>query len=290
MDLVFNFLTKFIVFLLIFFIVCTIYTIPFRVYYHFKGYRKKKGTYTYVGYGNFFKKVFYEFPKQYVFDYLNRDPDEFRDYGFHMICGKQGTGKTITLVYLLMRYQKMYPKLKVATNMYYKYQAESISSWKDLVFKSNGIYGMIHVIDEVQNWFCSNQSKDFPPEMIKEITQQRKQRKVIFGTSQVFSRVAKPIREQVYMVYEPVTLFGCITFVRKYEPELDSKDGSIVKSKFRGMFWFVHNREIREAFDTYKKIEDLSLSGFSDSSRLYSQPIVNNNVVKLASKNIIKRG
>lgn len=256
-------------FIFIFLIFCFIWTIPFRVYYYFKGFRRLKGSYKYVGYGNFFKKIFYEFPKQYVYDSITRNPDEFRDFGFHMICGKQGTGKTITLVYLLLRYQKMYPKLKVDTNMYYKYQDKQINSWKDIVFTDNGIYGQISVIDEVQTWFSSNQSKDFPPEMLKEITQQRKQRKVIFGTSQVFTRVAKPIREQVYMVYEPVTLFGCLTFVRKYEPVLDSKDGNITKSKLRGFFFFVHNKKIREAFDTYHKIEDMANSGFINSSSQY---------------------
>ncbi len=111
--------------------------------------------------------------------------------------------------------------------------------------EQNGIYGEIDVLDEIQNWFNSLQSKDFPPEMLTEITQQRKQTKMILGTSQVFSRLAKPIREQTYMLYEPTTLFGCLTFVRKYEIETNA-DGLADNKKYRGCFFFIQNEELRK--------------------------------------------
>ena len=155
---------------------------------------------------------------------------------------------------MLLRLKKMYPRLKIKTNFNFNYQDGEINHWKDIVSSTNGIYGEINVIDEVQNWFNSLQSKDFPIEMISEITQQRKQRKCIIGTSQVFSRVAKPIREQTYFLYEPVTLFGCLTIVRKYKPLL-SADGLTDTKNLIGMFFFVHNKELRESFDTYHKIE-----------------------------------
>lgn len=266
MDIIYNFF-KFIIILII--SIVLLYNLLvfswYCFYYIFKKMRKIKGEYRFVGYGNIFKKLLYEFPRQKAYDIISFNPDTFREYGFHLITGKQGTGKTITLVYLLLRYQKMYPKLKVKTNMYYKYQDGSIDHWKDLVNSENGIYGEIDVIDEVQNWFSSNQSKDFPPEMLREVTQQRKQRKMIIGTSQVFTRVAKSIRENVYLVYEPLTLFGCITIVRAYEPTLDT-NGTVINKKPRKTFFFVHNNEIRNAFDTYRKILDMSESGFVDNN------------------------
>lgn len=172
-----------------------------------------------------------------VLDRFNKDPDRFTEYGVHIIAGKQGTGKSITLTYMLMRYQKMYPKLKVKTNYYYEFENAHIGHWKDVVNGTNGIYGEIDVLDEIQNWFNSLQSKDFPPEMLTEITQQRKQTKMILGTSQVFTRVAKPIREQTYMLYEPITIFGCLTFVRKYEISTNA-DGLTDNKKFRRLFLF----------------------------------------------------
>ena len=261
MNIIYKWLIQFIMVLGA--IIC-LYTILFGIWcivYRLKGFKRLKGEYRYVGYGSKLKRLLIDFPRQLAYDYLTFDPDTFRDYGFHLLTGKQGSGKTITLVYLLRRYQKMYPKLVVKTNMNYKHEHGQINHWKDLIFSNNGIYGEIDVIDEVQNWFSSNQSKDFPPDMLQEITQQRKQRKMIIGTSQVFTRVAKPIRENVYLVYEPRTIFGCLTIVKKYEPIMDDK-GTVIQQKPRGMFFFVHNKEIRESFDTYKKIEKLAADGF----------------------------
>lgn len=212
-----------------------------------------------------FKRLFVLFPRQIVNDLFNRQDYEFLENGFHLFVGEQGSGKTITLVYMLLQMQKKYPKMLVRTNMGYKYENGTINSWKDLVFKNNGIYGQIDVIDEVQNWFNSLQSKDFPPEMFSEITQQRKQRKCIYGTSQVWGRVAKPIREQVAFVYKPCTIFGCLTIVRKFKPNVDD-EGTIDKLEPRGMFFFIHNAEIRNAFDTYKKIQVQSLKGYKSEN------------------------
>lgn len=277
----YSFLSSFCIkfFLVIFVIFSLFFSLFFFwvIYYKKKEHlSRKKGEYKYVGYGFFLRKIFIEFPRQFAYDWLTKDPDEFRDFGFHMICGQQGKGKTITLVYLLLRYQKMYPKLVVKTNMSYKYEDGQINDWRDLLNSNNGIYGEVDVLDEVQNWFSSNQSKDFPPSMLEEITQQRKQRKIIIGTSQVFTRVAKPIRENVYMLYEPVTLFGCITIVRKYLPIVSADGSAMDKKKPKGMFFFVHNKEIRNAFDTYKKIQKLKESGFIDRSKQFNTVQVTN--------------
>lgn len=211
---------------------------------------------------SFFRKLFIDFPKAFVNDLFERDPDGFRDYGLHLICGEQGSGKTITLAYILNEYKADYPLAHIRTNFYYEKQDGEITHWKDLIFTDNGIYGQIEVLDEIQNWFSSNQSKDFPIEMIQEISQQRKQRKVIYGTAQVFTRVAKPIREQVTFLYQPFTIFGCLTIVRVSRPVMDD-NATVLRQKFLRMFFFVHSKDVRDAFDTYRKIEKLSDGGFS---------------------------
>lgn len=220
---------------------------------------------------SFIERLIWELPYQIVTDIFNTQDYEFKENGFHLIVGEQGSGKTITLVYLLEQYRKQYPKIKIRTNMKYIHEDGEIKTWRDLVFKNNGIYGQIDVLDEVQNWFNSLQSKDFPVEMFQEITQQRKQRKMIIGTSQVWQRVAKPIREQVKLVYKPVTLCGCLTIVRVFKP-LVNDDGCIDEMKYRGCFFFVHNKELREAFDTYHKIQVMSLKGFKAQTAIANNP------------------
>lgn len=152
----------------------------FLYYYFVENMRLQKGSVRYFGHGSKIKRLLIDLPKQMVLDRFNFDPNEFREYGVHIIAGKQGCGKSITLTYLLNRYVEMYPMLKIATNYYYKDEDYHISHWKDILNINNGKYGVVVVLDEIQNWFNSLQSKDFPPEMLTEITQQRKQRKVIF--------------------------------------------------------------------------------------------------------------
>jgi hypothetical protein len=214
---------------------------------------------------SFFSKIFLQFPRQFIDDLRHKQDYEFEQYGVHIICGEQGSGKTTTVVYLLNKWLKMYPHCRVSTNMAYKHESSSINHWKDIVSDNNGILGKVEVLDEIQTWFSSNQSKDFPPEMLQEVSQQRKQRKAIIGTAQVFSRMSKPLREQTHFVYLPMTLFGCITIVRKSHAKYWN-DEKQTFNRYTGFFFFVHTPEIRDAFDTYKKIEKYSETGFIPTS------------------------
>ena len=231
-----------------------------------KGKRFKKGVSKKPRKRSAFLKLFYDFPKQYAHDLFERDPDYFKEYGVHVIAGKQGSGKTVTLAYLLRYYKEWYPNLKIKTNFGYLNEDGPIEHWTDMVASNNGTYGEIDCIDEVQNWFNSLASKDFPPEMMTEITQQRKQRKSILCTSQVFTRIAKAIREQTYLLYEPITAFGCLTIVRVFSVLLNA-DGISEKKKLRKLFFFVQDEGLRSSFDTYKKIEKMIEIGFKDETQ-----------------------
>lgn len=233
----------------------------------FKGYKIKKGTRQPLKKPNFLYQLFVAFPRRYAKDMLKREPDFFRYQGLHIFCGEQGSGKTIALVEFMMRMQKEYPEAKIMTNFGYLKQNTELVHWKQLLDYKNGFKGVIVGIDELQNWFSSNESANFPVEMLEVVTQNRKNRRVILGTSQVFTRLAKPIREQATLIYEPITLLGCLTIVRVKKPILDAV-GNIIEKKSRGWYFFVHTDELREAYDTYKVIERLSNSGFKENKYL----------------------
>lgn len=236
--------------------------IQFLWMFFIKGKKFKKGKHKVIKKRSLIRRIVIDFPYQFWIDTFNHHPDDFRPYGVHVFCGEQGAGKTVALTQFLLKYQKEYPLLRVKTNYGYKYEDGEITHWSDLIHSNNGIYGEIDVLDEIQNWFNSMQSKDFPPEMMTEITQQRKQKKIIVGTAQVFSRIAKPIREQIQFIYKPITVFGCMTIVRKYKPKVSSSNGDLSDLKLRGCYFFIHNKELRDSFNTYKKIERMSLEGF----------------------------
>ena len=229
--------------------------------YHRAGYRRKGKGRRQGRRPGLLRSLLWLYPARRVLDWLQRDPDTFRPQGCIIFTGRQGNGKTISMIEQAMRWQAQYPKAKVITNLGYEYEDDQLRHWSQLTDYTNGIFGVIAVMDELQTWFSSNASRDFPPEMLQVVCQNRKNRRVIMGTSQSFSRLAKPIREQATEVRKCWTLAGCLTIVQRLEPVLTST-GDVDRWLHRGLYWYVHTQKLRDSYDTYKVIEALSKSGF----------------------------
>lgn len=243
----------------IFMLMCVIFTlIGFK-----QGKRFKKGSKQKVKKHSFFRKIFIDAPKQIVEDKFNQDSDFFTHQGLIIFEGRQGNGKTISMVYEAMQLQQEFPLAKCTSNLAYTQEDMPLKDWRMLINFKNGIKGVIVLMDELQNWFSSNDSKNFPPEMLQVITQNRKNRRVILGTAQNFYLLSKAIRTQTTEVRRCITLLGCITIVRRFEPILDAQ-GDVLEWKNRGMYFFVHDKKLRESYDTYKVIERLQKVGFKE--------------------------
>lgn len=67
---------------------------------------------------------------------------------------------------------------------------------------NNGHKGIIYVLDEIQTMYNSLESAKMPPSTLAVWSQNRKNRRVILGTSQRFTRVAKGLREQTKWLIE----------------------------------------------------------------------------------------
>lgn len=214
---------------------------------------------------NLFIKLFYDFPKAKARDFFQRNPDSIDIHGLYMFCGIQGSGKTISAIYFMRMMLQKFPLIKIRSNISISFQHGQITHWKQLINVHNGEIGQIDFLDETQNWFSSNESKNFPVEMLEEITQERKKHKVIIGTSQVFTRLAKPLREQTTYLCLPKTFFECFTICPIYKPELN-EDGTIKSKKFIRCFCFVHDDELRECYNTYERVERLASKGFQTAS------------------------
>lgn len=220
------------------------------------------------------KRLFIDVPRELVKSFFTRDPDYFDTYGVHIIAGEQGSGKTMCAVHLAKMILERNSKAKLASNITLDFQDDIVGDWRDILNFNNGIYGQIIFIDELQNWFSSVESRNFPPDMLTEITQQRKQRKIVIGTTQVFTRVAKPIREQATYLYLPFTVAGLVTFVRVYRPKL-KEDGTIARKSLVKFYFFVHDDELRNCYDTFEKVKRQSLTGFKDRDKLIKDDIDN---------------
>lgn len=262
-------LSKLLVILAAFLVPMALVGVSLYFYYFIKGKRPKKRIKpsTYVR-SNFFKRLFWDFPRRLVLDYYEKDPDRYTDTGIIIFEGEQGSGKTIAAVeYILSQLQK-YPLAKFSANIDVKGQDSLLEGIDSVLDSNNGIYGQLNLIDEIQNWFNSNESKNVPIEFVGEICQERKQSKVIIGTTQRFNRMCKQLRQECTMLCKPMTIFGCLTIVRCYKPNVDS-DGVVKKARLLKTYFFVHTEELRNSYDTYEKVKRLNLKGFKPRSEQY---------------------
>lgn len=226
-----------------------------------------------------FRRFLIQSPKFFYYKYLdllNAKKDYFKLYGLRLYCGRQGAGKTIGLVYDLERYRKRYPRVKIYTNFGYKHQTAPLTSLNDLLNPSlkNGTDGVIFAIDEIQNEFSCANSKDFPETLLSQVTQQRKQRVCILATSQVFTRVAKPLREQCFIVVVCQTLFSRYTRLKYYDAdayiEYADNPSRDKRRKLRKKDYqsFVQTDSLRDLYNSYLLIERLSRVGFAPKQQV----------------------
>lgn len=192
----------------------------------------------------------------------------FKEYGLRLYSGAQGGGKTMSLVHQLEEYRLNYPNLFIATNFHYKHENVGLTSLAEIPalakqVRKSGYIGLVIGWDEIQNDF-DNQTRAFPISILRTITQQRKQGIKILATSQVFTRVAKPIREQTFEVVSCKTLLGRWTFQKWYDPvefeyyiqnpDKQDKMGCIRRLSF------IQTDLLRELFDSYAVIDNLETS------------------------------
>ena len=196
--------------------------------------------------------------KAQVWKIKNSMRDELKVTGINIFTGPQGSGKTLSLVHYLKKILKDYPKAIVVTNIEFNFPVKNkvikYSGFDDFKIE-NGIFGVIYVLDEIHLILNSLESKGVPLSVIVELSQQRKQRKLILGSSQVYSRMAKPLREQIRNVIICKNYFGLLQFNYLIDAfNTEEKDGQLKFSKLKTSLFF-HSKEDYLAYDTYKKMD-----------------------------------
>ena len=104
-------------FLILFFGMCLIWFLIFKYKY---GMEWKPSGQRRIRKRSLLRQLLIDVPRRYVLDRLEREPGYFYPRGIHMFCGEQGCGKTIACVEMMLRYQKMYPKSKMITNLLFR--------------------------------------------------------------------------------------------------------------------------------------------------------------------------
>ena len=190
--------------------------------------------------------------------FARNNPDYFYPSGIWVFCGPQGSGKTLSAVQCLQKMCKAYPKAIVCTNLaVHGIENEIIefTDYEQLKTLNNGINGIIFFLDELHILWNSLESKDIPVSEMACFCQMRKNRRVIIGTSQVYGRIAKPIREQLQYAIDCKNYFGVLQVNQILDPsECIEKNGNIEPKLVGTKIWF-HKPELYSSYDTLFKIE-----------------------------------
>lgn len=227
-------------------------------------------------------------------EFAKEHPYFFDPCGTLVFTGDQGEGKTLSAAFYLVQTLRAYPyavfvsntKIKERPfNAYYKVDKDGIGHIYDLEtdteitsqdiidgkfekvtieydgldclkYVNNGEYGVVYFIDEIHLELNSLESKNINPDIMTELSQQRKQRKHIVGCSQKFNRMAKPLREQFDSViicsnYFSVFQFNQLIDHKNAKEDNNGKLCATVKKKW----FFFHSPEMYERYDTYEKMK-----------------------------------
>lgn len=196
---------------------------------------------------------------RYKADFRRQHPEYFDPEGLLVFCGPQGSGKTLSAVQYCRKVLKEYPACKFVTNVKIEglpastevIQYDGLASLSDI---SNGYAGVLYLIDEIHLEWNSLESKNMSIEEMTEFAQQRKQRKHIVGTSQVFMRLAKPLREQIKRVILCKNYFGLIQHNTEIDGTTAKEEGGKMVASVSGNYWWVHSPDLYGCYDTYAKM------------------------------------
>lgn len=209
--------------------------------------------------------------KAQIWKIKNKNSEELDVTGINIFTGSQGSGKSLSMIHVFKKLIYDFPKAIVVTNLEFNFEIpnkiKKYEGFEDFKIE-NDIYGVIYLLDEIHLILNSLESKGVPLSIIVELSQQRKQRKLILGTSQVYSRMAKPLREQIRNIIickNYFSLFQINYLVDAFESHEDN-NGKLKFKKMKVSFFF-HRKEDYLAYDTYKKMD--TYVGISNNTSSY---------------------
>lgn len=195
----------------------------------------------------------------YTLRYLMRNPAYFNPDGIWVFCGPQGSGKTISAIHTAQQIAKAYPRARVISNIDFEVGdgslPEKFERYEQLHEEDNGIEGLIFVLDEIHVLWNSLESKNIPISEMAALCQMRKSRRLILGTSQVYGRIAKPIREQLKYVVMCHNMLHVLQHNVVCDPaDSVEQNGHIFPRVICERWWF-HTPELYKSYETLEKVE-----------------------------------
>lgn len=185
-----------------------------------------------------------------------KNETQFPYAGIWLYTGSQGSGKTLLMMHCLKQMLDEYPKAICVSNIsIYGTPSYVYRGIEDFEKYNNGADGTIFVIDEIHTLFSSLQSAKMPESTLTVWSQNRKNRRVILGTSQRFTRVAKGIREQTTFNYECThPLFGRFFSYRIKEGDEYDDNGKYTGEKEPSRYWYIPKVSVMRMYNTLEVV------------------------------------
>lgn len=173
--------------------------------------------------------------------------------------GFQGSGKTLSMVHYVLQLQKDFPDCLVFSNVNIKGLKNFILLENDrdvaaAIAAQNGPKGVAVVIDEAHLFF--NKKTGIPLDVLTAISQQRKDRRRMILSSQIWEELDVSLRKQVKHVVSCQCRFGHV------QVNSISDGESLSYDKLQGCYTakhlytevFKHNQKLYDSYDTLQKI------------------------------------
>lgn len=179
--------------------------------------------------------------------------------GSRVYKGFQGSGKTLSMAKYAIDMSKKFPNCVIYSNFIIKGidNFNYIRTDEDLKYAlelKNGADGVLVMLDEAHLYF--NKKNGISLDVLTAISQQRKDRRRIVFSSQIWEELDISLRKQVKEIVSCRCLFGCIQINTISDGETLSWDkfsNQYVAKKISTEI-FKHNLELYNSYDTYQKI------------------------------------
>ena len=179
--------------------------------------------------------------------------------GSRVYLGFQGQGKSLSLCFDTIQLQKQFPNCIIYSNMMIKglknfHYIENDSDVVRALSVRNGSDGVLVVLDEAHLYF--GKKTGISLDVLTAISQQRKDRRSIWFTSQIWEELDISLRKQVK------TIVRCSCYFNKIQVNSLSDGETLSYDKLQGQYVakhigtviFKHSQSLYDRYDTYQKI------------------------------------
>lgn len=213
-----------------------------------------------------------------------RPPQNQFPTGSRVYKGFQGSGKTLSMVHYALEIAKTFPQCQIYSNIKIKglrnyHFIENDNDLTKALALRNGESGVLILLDEAHLYF--NKKSGISLDVLTAISQQRKDRKRLVFSSQIWEELDISLRKQVKEIVDCRCVFGKfqINHITDGETLVYDKMLSAYTAKPIRTEIFKHYSALYNSYDTYQKIisnqqysrpssTNINVSAFSNTRRL----------------------